>query len=201
MRVFKSSPIDVSTLADAKSYDAPKSPHLVLIGFKVRGSRPDESLIPSAEVCLGLREPPHSKAVANRKQPRGPGIKRGASLYDWSPDGRFLLWQGDQDLWIVPLSSTEKPYVFAGSRFNEAGGAFSPDGRWIAYSSNQSGRDEIYVKRFPDNGSQPIPISTAEARNPPGAGMAVSCSTRPPTGTSPPSPRSSAKPPRSSARR
>jgi Tol biopolymer transport system component len=93
------------------------------------------------------------------------GMPRSGPPLDWSPDGRFFIW-GSNDLWIVPLSSGEKPYVFVESRFSENGGAFSPDGHWIAYSSNQSGRDEVYVKRFPDDGSQPFPVSSKGGKQP-----------------------------------
>jgi len=125
---------------------------------------PDSKRIAFASIRIGGWDP--WVTAGSDKEKLVAHMVGGASLYDWSPDGRFLLWQGDQDLWIVPLSSSEKPWVLAGSRFNEAGGAFSPDGRWIAYSSNQSGRDEIYVKRFPGNGSQAIPVSTAGGKEP-----------------------------------
>jgi serine/threonine protein kinase/Tol biopolymer transport system component len=71
----------------------------------------------------------------------------------WSRDGRFLLYhsndpQTGSDLWVVPLLGDRKPSVFLKTPFREAFGRFSPDGRWVAYHSNESGRLEIYVRPF-----------------------------------------------------
>jgi eukaryotic-like serine/threonine-protein kinase len=79
---------------------------------------------------------------------------------DWSPDGTFLLYQnialnggerGD-DLWLLPRpdsrASQSRPIPFLRSEFGEYWGRFSPDGRWIAYQSNESGRSEVYVRPF-----------------------------------------------------
>jgi len=78
---------------------------------------------------------------------------------DWSHDGKFVLYQrpGDktgQDLWIAPQSTgapgePQKPFPYLASPFNEANGVFSPDGHWIAYESDESGRPEVYVQAFP----------------------------------------------------
>jgi Tol biopolymer transport system component len=70
---------------------------------------------------------------------------------DWSRDGRFLLYSDQDsktkgDLWLLPLSGDHKPIPFLRTEFNEAQGKFSPDGRWIAYRSDKSGRPEIYVR-------------------------------------------------------
>jgi serine/threonine protein kinase len=83
---------------------------------------------------------------------------------DWSPDGRFLLYyipdpNTGTDLWVLPTDSRE-PFVFLKTNANELWGQFSPDGRWVAYQSNETGRYEIYVRRFPSGGG-PIAISTA----------------------------------------
>ena len=72
---------------------------------------------------------------------------------DWSADGRFLLYhsadpQTAQDLWVLPLTGDRKPWVFLKTNFNELFGRFSPDGRWVAYQSNESGRNEIYIRPF-----------------------------------------------------
>src|SRR5580658_2796864 len=67
---------------------------------------------------------------------------------DWSPDEKHILWWKDGDLWIVPVSGNEKPYAWVHTRFDEHDGAFSPDGHWIAYVSNESGRNEVYLESF-----------------------------------------------------
>jgi Tol biopolymer transport system component len=78
----------------------------------------------------------------------------------WSPDGRFVLYMVDNgaptgwDLWLLPLFGDRKPYPFLQTPFNEAQGRFSPDGRWIAYISNESGRYEVYVTAFPGPGGK-----------------------------------------------
>ncbi|MGH9716794.1 MAG: protein kinase domain-containing protein, partial [Candidatus Acidiferrales bacterium] len=72
---------------------------------------------------------------------------------DVSRDGRFLLYtsldlQTKADLWVLPLAGNRKPFPFLQTQFNEANGHFSPDGHWVAYESDESGRDEIYVRPF-----------------------------------------------------
>jgi Tol biopolymer transport system component len=52
------------------------------------------------------------------------------------------------DLWVLPLQGDGKPVLLLGTPFTEGLGSFSPDGRWIAYLSNESGRFEIYVRPF-----------------------------------------------------
>jgi serine/threonine protein kinase len=77
---------------------------------------------------------------------------------DWSRDGRFLLYavqdpRTKADLWALPLASDGKPagapIPFVNTEFNEDQGRFSPDGHWVAYVSDESGRSEIYVQPFP----------------------------------------------------
>jgi Tol biopolymer transport system component len=70
-----------------------------------------------------------------------------------SPDGRFLAvnrWaQGTVQTWILPMAGSKKPYAFLHASFQEGMPVFSPDGHYMAYVSNETGRFEIYVRRFP----------------------------------------------------
>lgn len=74
---------------------------------------------------------------------------------DWSSDGRFLLYRDDDpktkaDLWALPLTGEKKPVPVVQSPFDDYQGRFSPDGRFIAYVSNESGRYQVYVQGFPN---------------------------------------------------
>ena len=70
-----------------------------------------------------------------------------------SPDGRFLLYTAMSpratrfDLWVLPLKGDRKPFPFVRREFDQLQGQFSPDGRWVAYVSNESGRHEVLVGR------------------------------------------------------
>ena len=79
--------------------------------------------------------------------------------YGWSADGHFLLYgwdnpKTDRDLWALPMQGDRKPVVVVNSAFYEGTGQFSPDGRWVAYISNESGRFEIFVVPFPAGGGK-----------------------------------------------
>jgi serine/threonine protein kinase/Tol biopolymer transport system component len=76
-----------------------------------------------------------------------------------SRDGRFLLYTAENpktknDLWVLPLNGDRKPIPFLRTEFNESSGQFSPDGHWIAYTSDESGSDEIYVRNFSNGSAQ-----------------------------------------------
>jgi serine/threonine protein kinase len=75
---------------------------------------------------------------------------------DWSPDGQKLLVQSGAagDLWVVTIDGSEAPAPFQATSFGEYNGVFSPDGRWIAYESNESGRTEVYVQAYPPGGGK-----------------------------------------------
>jgi eukaryotic-like serine/threonine-protein kinase len=85
-----------------------------------------------------------------------PLIKDGLSKdpRGWSPDGRYFLYrvtgpETGNDLWIKPLDGDQKPRPFLATPFDENWAVFSPDGRWVAYASDESGRSEVYVTTFP----------------------------------------------------
>jgi hypothetical protein len=86
------------------------------------------------------------------------------SVTDWSSDGRFLLFRSvdpatGHDLWALALEGDKEPFPVVRTSFVEPYGQFSPDGKWVAYQSNESGRAEVYVQSFPDPGAK-VQIST-----------------------------------------
>jgi Tol biopolymer transport system component len=86
------------------------------------------------------------------------------SATDWSSDERLLLFRSlgrgsNWDIWALPMNPRGKPFPVVQTMFEERDAQFSPDGNWIAYQSNKSGRFEIYLQRFP-KGGEPYPIST-----------------------------------------
>src|SRR5262249_23108790 len=71
----------------------------------------------------------------------------------WSPDGKLLVYflaAGSADVWGVPLTGDKKPFPVLQSPANESSPQISPDGKWLAYQSNETGRAEIYDKPFPE---------------------------------------------------
>jgi serine/threonine-protein kinase len=91
--------------------------------------------------------------------------------YSVSPDGTRLVFREDsretgQDLKILTLRAERRVESLVQTAFNERNGEISPDGRWLAYQSNESGNDEIYVRPFPDVNSGRWQISTGGGRTP-----------------------------------
>ncbi len=80
----------------------------------------------------------------------------------WSPDGRTLVVSTSlaAGLWAVPLDEPSRAAQVPGSRPTEAYPALSPDGRWLAYVSSESGRQEVYVRPFPGPGGR-VQVSVA----------------------------------------
>ena len=89
----------------------------------------------------------------------------------WSPDGQVLLYQilspkTGLDLWALPLAGDRKPFPVVQTPSDEASGQFSPDGRWVAYQSNESKTMQIYVRPFRGSGG-PWQVSSTEGGSQP----------------------------------
>ena len=89
---------------------------------------------------------------------------------DWSPDGRYLTYyrtdpKRRNDVWVLPLFGDRKPFALIQTEFNEWQAQFSPDGKWIAYVSDESGSSQVYVQAFPTQSGK-VPISTAGGTQP-----------------------------------
>jgi Tol biopolymer transport system component len=73
----------------------------------------------------------------------------------WSHDGQFIVYserdpKTQRDIWVLPIGKTgRKPFAFLRSEFDENFGQLSPDSHWMAYTSDESGRREVYVRPFP----------------------------------------------------
>jgi dipeptidyl aminopeptidase/acylaminoacyl peptidase len=89
---------------------------------------------------------------------------------DWSPDGRFLLYFGagteaGSGLWVVNVEGERKPRKLLSETTDPAQAQFSPDGRWIAYCSPESGRSEVFLTSFPEP-SERIRVSASGGSRP-----------------------------------
>ena len=89
--------------------------------------------------------------------PSNDGVK---IAVDWSADGRYLMYKqfakeaSTTDLWALPMAGDRTPVQLTSSIHDERDGQFSPDGRWVAYESDEAGSPEIYVQPFPGPGSK-----------------------------------------------
>lgn len=97
-------------------------------------------------------------------------LENHAHVRDWTPDGRALVIEiGDPymggDIWRLDLEGTPGAAVYLKTQFNERSSRLSPDGHWLAYVSDESGRDEIYVQSFPQAGSK-VQVSTGGGDQP-----------------------------------
>jgi hypothetical protein len=131
----------------------PHQPRLVQI--PVGGSSPSETLL---------------DAPSSASRPCGPG-QCALLPSDWSADGRFVLYTMSGtfpvtlDVWALPLDGDRKPFPVAQTRFRESLATFSPDGRWIAYMSDETGDLNVYVQPFLREGAKSR-VSPNGGRNP-----------------------------------
>jgi Tol biopolymer transport system component len=103
-------------------------------------------------------------------RPCGP-LQCGLTPTDWSRDGRFVLYTfggsfpATQDIWALPLSGERETFPVVHSEFAESQGVFSPDGRWVAYMTDETGQPNVYVQPFLRAGGK-YRISPNGGRNP-----------------------------------
>ncbi len=85
------------------------------------------------------------------------GTSQVERAFDWSPDGRYLVYGTTEpsersDLWLLPMTGERRPVPYLTGSFNETQAAVSPDSRWLAYTSDESGELDVYVQSFPEPG-------------------------------------------------
>ena len=86
---------------------------------------------------------------------------------DWSPDGEWLLlWTAQNDILGYRPGEDSEPTPLLAETYEEFDPAVSPDGRWIAYASDETGVDQVYVRPFPDVGAGRWQVSSEPARYP-----------------------------------
>ncbi len=78
-------------------------------------------------------------------------------INEWTRDGSFIVFtsvnaETNIDIWILPMNGDRKPVPYLRGLAAERGGRISPDGRWLAYFSNETGQNEVYVQSFPEPG-------------------------------------------------
>ena len=98
------------------------------------------------------------------------GPYNSVAVTDWSPDRKAILFNSRSektrdDLWVLPMEGDRKAAVLLQTPANEGSAMFSPHGDWIVYTSDESGQSEVYVQRFPLDGSK-FQISSAGGRFP-----------------------------------
>jgi Tol biopolymer transport system component len=79
--------------------------------------------------------------------------------YSWSSDGKALVYQDNtpaagQDIWVLPIDGDHQPRPILQTPASEVDARLSPDGRWLAYASDESGRYEVYVQSFSGSGGK-----------------------------------------------
>ena len=110
---------------------------------------PDERALAFVSVRTGRRAMFVKDVVSGKEEPLGT-FSEPMGLDQWTPDGRFVMFRTmGKAVYAMPLSGDRTPRLLADTPYTEDEVHVSPDGRWVAFQSDESGRWEIYVAAFP----------------------------------------------------
>ena len=117
---------------------------------------PDGSQIAFISKYAG-RDEIHIAGMDGRVEPVPTSNDEFKYLIEWSSDGRYITFNGVNgktayDIWILPMTGDRRAVPYLRGPAAERGGRISPDGRWLAYFSNETGQEEVYVQSFPEPG-------------------------------------------------
>jgi Tol biopolymer transport system component len=149
---------------------SPDGTRIVLGSGTPQEARPEKALLLQASVNGTTASETLLEVADTPTRPCGPRQCL-VTPTDWSPDGRFVLYTfsggfpATSDIWALPIVGDRQPFPIADTRFGEGLGAFSPDGRWIAYVSDETGLPNVYVQPFMRAGGKQR-ISVNGGRNP-----------------------------------
>jgi serine/threonine protein kinase len=118
---------------------------------------PDGTAVAFTSTRSGTEEL-YVKSLSDQREEMIPTGTRGPRPTSWTRDGRFIVFfdhpSGDSDLWLQPMAPRGPARRFLSTKFIEWIGNVSPNGKWIAHASDDTGHDEIYVQPFPSGGDR-----------------------------------------------
>ena len=138
--------------------------------WRGQGGASDQARLMQTPINGTAAKEPLLEAVGTPSRPCGPRQCVLAPT-DWSSDGRFLLYTfsgtfpATSDIWALPLFGERKPFPVIETQFSEGQGALSPDGRWIAYTTDETGQPNVHIQPFLRAGGKQR-ISPNGGRNP-----------------------------------